>query len=198
MGADFGLPGVEFTRSAHVCALYFGEAERDDILLPFLRSGLRAGDKCVCIQAEAHNDTVLGQLGEAKQVDAYVSSGQLDLMPPGATYLRTRRFSKVDMLGFWTDALASATEAGFTFARAAGETDWAVSGTDLAEFIGYESELNRLVSAHDVAIVCLYDMALWGGRVVVDLLKTHPQLLMGGMLLENPHWLTPEEFRATQ
>ncbi|MET0805453.1 MAG: MEDS domain-containing protein, partial [Acidimicrobiales bacterium] len=99
MGADFGLPGVEFTRSTHVCALYFGEAERDDNLLPFLRPGPRAGDKCVCIHAEAHNDTVLGELGEAKQVGAYVSSGQFDLMPPGATYLRTRRLSKVDMLG---------------------------------------------------------------------------------------------------
>jgi hypothetical protein len=31
---------------------------------------------------------------------------------------------------------------------------------------------------------------------VVDLLMTHPKLLVGGMLLDNPYYLTADEFIA--
>jgi hypothetical protein len=45
-------------------------------------------------------------------------------------------------------------------------------------------------------ILCLYDLARLGGGMVVDLLKTHPKILLGGLVLENPHYLTPDELRA--
>jgi hypothetical protein len=42
----------------------------------------------------------------------------------------------------------------------------------------------------------MYDLERFGGGVVVDLLKTHPKLLLGGVLIDNPHALTPDEFRG--
>jgi hypothetical protein len=44
------------------------------------------------------------------------------------------------------------------------------------------------------AVLCLYDLAKVGGGVLLDLIKTHPRILMGGLLLENPHHLTGDEF----
>jgi hypothetical protein len=41
-----------------------------------------------------------------------------------------------------------------------------------------------------------YDLDAFGGGILVDLMKTHPKLLLGGMLLENPHALSPDEFLA--
>jgi hypothetical protein len=32
----------------------------------------------------------------------------------------------------------------------------------------------------------------------MDLLTTHPRLLIGGMVLENPHSLSPDEFLASR
>jgi hypothetical protein len=32
----------------------------------------------------------------------------------------------------------------------------------------------------------------------VDLLKTHPRLLLGGMILDNPDYMTPEELLAEE
>jgi hypothetical protein len=34
--------------------------------------------------------------------------------------------------------------------------------------------------------------------MMVDLIKTHPKLLLGGLLIDNPHYLSPDEFRATR
>jgi hypothetical protein len=37
-----------------------------------------------------------------------------------------------------------------------------------------------------------------GGSTMVDLLRTHPRLLLGGMVIDNPHYLTPDEFRLAR
>ena len=44
-----GLPGVAFTPGLHICAFYRGPTQRDELLLPYLREGLAAGDKCICV-----------------------------------------------------------------------------------------------------------------------------------------------------
>jgi hypothetical protein len=62
------------------------------------------------------------------------------------------------------------------------------------ELIGYESELNRFIPRYPQAFLCLYELNRFGGQIVVDLLRTHPQILLGGMVLENPHYSTPDEF----
>jgi hypothetical protein len=64
------------------------------------------------------------------------------------------------------------------------------------ELIGYESELNRFLPRYPQWFMCLYDLETFGGAILVDLLRTHPKLLLGGMLLENPHYLSPDEFLA--
>jgi hypothetical protein len=33
---------------------------------------------------------------------------------------------------------------------------------------------------------------------VMDVLKTHPKMLLGGSVVENPNYLTPDEFLAQQ
>ena len=41
---SMGIPGVgEIRPGAHICALYSGPAERDSLLFPFLREGIRGG-----------------------------------------------------------------------------------------------------------------------------------------------------------
>ena len=49
-GMDAGVPGVgTLERGTHLCALYSGPVERDDLLMPFVQAGLREGDKCLCL-----------------------------------------------------------------------------------------------------------------------------------------------------
>jgi hypothetical protein len=36
------------------------------------------------------------------------------------------------------------------------------------------------------------------GGILIDLLKTHAKLRLGGRLTENPYCLTPDEYLATQ
>ena len=43
-------------------------------------------------------------------------------------------------------------------------------------------------------MLCLYDLRRLGSGVLLDLMRTHPRILLGGLVLENPHYLSDDEF----
>ena len=45
-------------------------------------------------------------------------------------------------------------------------------------------------------MLCLYDLDRFSGEVMVNIVKTHPQVLIQGILVENPYYLGPDEFLA--
>jgi hypothetical protein len=196
----FGIPGVSVQPGDHVCAFHRGPSERDEVLLPYLRAGLHAGQKCICIVDAIDPSVLLTRIGDGIDVDGCVASRQLDLHTSQDTYLRDGGFSTQRMLDFWESNVADAMSSGrFSFSRGVGEMSWALRempGVD--SLIDYESMLNRFVPRYPQLVLCLYDLDRFGGDIVVDLLKTHPKMLLGGMLLENPYYLTPDEFLATR
>ena len=192
----FGIPNVSFETGDHICGFYRGRAERDEILFPYLRAGLEAGDKCTCIVDETDPGVVVAGVNVADSI----SSHQLEVQRSTDTYLLDGHFSTQRMISFWETAVAEAmSNHGFHFARSVGEMTWSlrdVPGVD--ELAGYESELNRFTPRYPQVILCLYDIDQFGGSIVVDMLKTHPRVLLGGMVLENPFYLSPDEFLATR
>jgi hypothetical protein len=100
------------------------------------------------------------------------------------------------MMAFWEDVVGTAMNGGrFDFARSVGEMTWSlgdIPGVD--ELVGYESKLNSFMPRYPQVILCLYDLDRFGGGIMVDMLKTHPKVLLGGMVLDNPNYLSPDEF----
>jgi hypothetical protein len=180
----------------HVCGFYRGVSGRDEIMLPFLINGLQAGDPCICVVHATEPSAVLDGLSADVDVEAHLASQQLDVQPSSETYLREGRFSMSEMVQFYEDFVSAATATGGV-ARVTGEGAWALEGhPGVEQLIDYESEINRMVKRHPQMILCLYDLDLFDGSMIVDLLKTHPKIMLGGLLIENPHYLTPDEFRA--
>ncbi len=190
-----GLNGLSIPPGTHICALFRGIPERDEIMVPFLLEGLRAGDKCTCI-IDHGVVNVRDTLGEHLGGSAH----QLDIQPSKDAYLRRGAFSTQDMLDFWDESIGAAlNEQGFPFARSAGETTWTLTELpDLNDFLTYEAELNRFVPRYPQVILCLYNLDRFGGEILVDILKTHPKVLMGSTILENLYYLEPDEFLASR
>src|SRR6267378_4434297 len=90
---EFGVPGIALEPGDHICALYVSQRERDQIMLPFLRAGLRAGHKCFCVVDSSPTSQVLKDIGDDAATLASLSDHQLELFTAGETYLRTRPFS---------------------------------------------------------------------------------------------------------
>src|SRR2546423_2837725 len=105
---DYGLPGAAVHRGDHICAFFFGVVERDSALLPYLRAGLRGGDRCICIVHASEPSVVLQCIGQDTDIDVhqFVESDQLDVRHANDAYLRTGGFSADAMLNFFNEFVA--------------------------------------------------------------------------------------------
>jgi hypothetical protein len=189
-----GIAEIGLVPGSHVCAFYRGDGDRDQLLIGYLSAGLTAGDKCICIVDSAgaakRLEALPGARGEPGPFD-----GQLDIHLPESTYLAHGEFNSSDMLMFWTDSMTKAEVEGYSFCRLVGEMTWALRDVPGVEhLIGYESELNRVTSSYPVVVLCMYDLDRFSGEVVVNVVKTHPQVLVQGILVENPYYIGPDEF----
>src|SRR3981081_4114994 len=86
---DPGLPGIEVEPGDHICCLYRGLRERDEVLLPYLTNGLTAGDKCICIVDASEPSEVLASLPPEADARARADAEQLELRRASETYLRS-------------------------------------------------------------------------------------------------------------
>jgi hypothetical protein len=195
---DSGLAGVDLAPGDHVCAIYLGRQERDDIVLPYLRAGLRDGDKCLCIIDSSPLGDLLDRIGDKREIERYMASKQLEIHTASEAYLRKPPFSTEAMLDYWEATVGTAMRSGtYGFARVTGEMPCEMRLLpDRTEFFRYEGALNWFAPRYPQAILCLYDLERFGGGFLVDLLRTHPKLLMGGLILENPHFRAPEDLAA--
>ena len=194
LGRELSIPA-----GTHICALFRGIPERDQIMVPFLTEGVYAGHKCTCIIDDGVEAVRLA-LGGDGRAPANAASHQVDIRCSQETYLRRGRFSTQEMLDFWDDSVGAAlNEEGFRFVRSAGEPTWTLKDLPgLDDFLTYEAELNRFAPRYPQVLLCLYDLDHFGGEILVDILKTHPKVLMGGTVLENLYYLEPDEFLATR
>ncbi|MHB1434396.1 MAG: MEDS domain-containing protein [Streptosporangiaceae bacterium] len=182
-----GIDEIGLLPGSHICAFYRGEDARDRLLEAYLGTGLRAGDKCVCI---VDSDRTASRLSE--RLPSGRPGSQLDLHQPETTYLAGGSFTTGRMLQFWTDSIARAEREGYLFCRLVGEMTWALrDAPGVDQLAHYEFELNRVTATSPVIVLCLYDLDLFGGEVVVNIVKTHPQVLVQGILVENPYYLGP-------
>lgn len=182
----------------HLCGFYYGDDERDALLLPFLREGLRAGDKCVAVVDSMTPETLLHEVSEGLDEGALREGDQLELYDAAQTYLRRGTFDAEEMIAFWEQgARANQAQARYSFARVVGEMSWLERvPTPREQVLRYESWADGFAAQFDHAILCMYDLQRLGSGILVDLLRTHPKLLLGGLVLENPHHIPHDERAA--
>jgi hypothetical protein len=195
---ELGLPGVNVDPGDHICALYWGRTERDQLISAFVRAGLRGGAKCLCLIDTDDPAQVLD--GISDNVSALITSRQLEVSRTMDAYLRDGRFTAESMIDYLEHTMAGVMADGrFDHIRVVGEMSWVLRHPPGAgDLIRYESALNRFSPRYPQVLMCMYDLVRFGGGVVLDLLRTHPRLLMGGMILDNPHYLSPDELEASR
>ena len=179
----------------HLCGFYYGDDERDALLLPFLRGGLQSGDKVLAVLDSTPVDRVVAEVTTGMDADALLASGQLELYGSTQTYLRGGSFDPDRMIAFWEQmAVDNSAAESFGFARVVGEMSWLERAPAPREdVLKYESWADGFATRFEHAILCLYDLRRLGSGILLDLMRTHPKLLLGGLVLENPHHVATDQ-----
>lgn len=144
----------------HFCQFYRDVAQLLDLVAPYIAEGLRNGEGCFWVfPTSVKSDVARGALSRVlKDVDAYLHSGQLELMSHPDWYLdragRLKSFE--DIAGALLQKQDQALAKGFRFLRAAGDAGW-VSGTEQSkDFIDYEMKVNAAIGSTKIAAICTF------------------------------------------
>jgi hypothetical protein len=190
------INGLQAQAGDHICAFYRGREERDRLIVPFLQEGIRSGDFCLCITgSKDHRRLERSVLDGAGGAD----SDLLQMEDAEETYLggADGSFSADRMLAFWsTWGEELFDRQGRKFARATTDMGWAETvfdGRVIDDFMAYEVQATRYARSYPQVAVCLYDLDKFRGNVIIPALKVHPKVFFGGMLLENPYYVDPDD-----
>jgi hypothetical protein len=190
------LAGSQLGEVRHVCAFFNSADEEYRVLLPFIKDGFDCGDKAVHVINPGQDQNHLRRLAAAGiDVAAARQTGQFELRSSTETYLSDGHFDQDRMLGFFEQLASGNAGGGFPLSRIVCHMDWATEDRphvdDLVEF---ESRVNEVWRRHDDVVICTYDLAKVGGDTVIDIMRTHPMIIIGGILQHNPFFVPPEEF----
>ena len=193
---SISLAGSVLESPRHVCALFNSDEEEYRVLLPFIQSGLECGDKAIhVINPDQHGAHVERLASAGIDAAAAQRTGQLELRANTETYLHDGRFDPDRMLKVFETLAGGDPERGFPLSRIVCRMDWAADGrTHVDNLIEFESRVNDLWSRHDDAVICTYHLSQFNGDSIIDILRTHPLVILGGMLQHNPFYIPPEEF----
>ena len=183
-------------KSRHICAFFNSDDEEYRVLLPFIKDGFERGDRAVHVVDPARRTDHLRRL-EAAGIDwaAAQRTGQLELRSNAETYLRDGRFDKDRMVEVFERFASGGARSAFPVSRIVCHMDWAVEDrSHLDALVEFESRVNDVWARHDDAVICVYDLSKFGGATVLDMVRTHPLVIIGAILQQNPFFVPPDEF----
>jgi hypothetical protein len=189
------LAGSTLTHSCHVCAFFHNKDEEYQVLMPFIQEGFEKGDRAFHIVDQKRRTEHLKRLQqEGIDITGAEANGQLEVMHWEDTYLKDGRFDQHLMIETLLEALSSNKAPPGKISRNIANMEWALEelpGVD--DIIEYEARLNQaLPDGHD-PVICTYDLSKFDASVVIDIMRTHPMVIIGGILQENPFYIPPED-----
>jgi hypothetical protein len=124
------------------------------------------------------------------------SSGQLKVCGWNEAHLDPAgHFDQHRMLALIQEELKLGVTQGFGVSRAIGHMEWALEERPgVEDLVEYEARLNYILPKYRDPVICVYDIAKFSGDVIIDILRTHPMVIIGGTLQENPFFVPPDAF----
>src|SRR6202035_6074082 len=191
------LAGVDLAGRNHVCAFFNTIDEEHRVLGSFYKDGLDRGEKAAHIVDPANREEHLKRLAEAGiNVQQTMDTSQLEVVPWTDAYVRDHRFDQDAMLALVENLIQSGAAAGYPLARLVGHhMDWLFLDKPATyNLVEYEARLNHVLSKYDDPAICNYNPFKFGATVAMDIMRTHPLVIIGGLLRDNPFFGSPEQF----
>lgn len=189
---DMRLAGAKLEDHRHICAFFNSQDEEYNLLLPFIKEGLERGEKAFHIV-----DPKLQQAHRQRLEDVGINIGdleqrkQLEIRVWENAYLRSNdSFDQHDMLALIDEVLTNGKQEGFPLTRLVAHMEWSLQDRPgVKDIVEYESRLNNILTKHTDPVICVYDLAQFGAGAIIDILRIHPMVIIGGILHENPFYV---------
>ncbi|HNT73616.1 MAG TPA: MEDS domain-containing protein [Anaerolineae bacterium] len=183
----------------HICGLYETEAERDAIVMGYLHQGDMAHDLQLYCPVERTADdfvTMYSALypdcaAHLQDTHCFQMHSAREFYYPDGIFSPWVMDAKLN--AFYTESQAH----GPRNVRATAEMAWALEAIPGVEHLmAYESRLNYFIPGKPWISICLYNVTKFSGTTIMDVLRTHPYAISGGVITENPYYQDPDLWLA--
>lgn len=188
-------PNALKDENQHICAFFNGMDEHYRVLQSFIKDGFDRGDKAFHLVDPKRRDDHLTRLADAGiDVEEATASGQLEVHPWEDGPLHGERFDQDTWLAGFEEVLQSGQESGYAKTRFLAQMEWAlVDLPGIDDMIEFETRVNYVVPKYDHPVICSYDLSKFDASTVMYALRTHPVVIIGGLLQENPFYVHPDQ-----
>jgi DcmR-like sensory protein len=195
MAQQLHLATEALGRHRHLCAFFSSQEEQYEFLMPFVREGLEQGERGFHIVDPARVHEHRAQLETSGiPVDTLEREGRLEVRAWQDAYLRSERFDQRAMLSLIEEVLQDGAARGTPLTRLVANMEWALLDKPGVEnLVEYETRLNYVLPKYKDPVICTYDISKFSADVLIDVLRTHPVAIVGGLVHENPFFVPPDE-----
>jgi hypothetical protein len=189
------LAGCQLGDCRHVCAFFVTAEDEYRTLLPFVHEGLDHGERSVSVVPKARKDHIGRLRTSGIDVESAVARHQLQVLYSEDTYMRDGRFDQDAMLARLPGLLEEGRTFGYAKTRLVAHAEFVLAEEMNARaFVEYEARLNDVLPRYPDIVICTYDLGQVGAVSAMDALRTHPMVIIAGVLRRNPHYVPPELF----
>jgi hypothetical protein len=189
------LAGCPLGDCRHVCAFFVTPDDEYRTLLPFVREGLDRGERSVAVVPGSRDDHIGRLRASGIDVESILARQQLQVLRSEDTYTRDGHFDQDVMLARLPGLLNAGRELGYTRTRLVAHAEFVLADEAGAHaFAEYEARLNDVLPYYPDIVICTYDLGQVGAASVVDALRTHPMIIIAGVLRQNSFYVQPDVF----
>ena len=189
------LFGEHLDEGMHICTFFHTSEERYRVLMPFICEGMEQGDRAFHIVNPALRREHAQRIAEAGIDTARAEvEGQLEIIGWDDTYLRNGSFNRNAMLSLLPTLLNKGRNRGFPITRFIADVAWVLNTPGaLNQLLEYECRVNLALPKAGDIVICSYDLDRVDAAMVIAAMRTHPIVLIGGIVQRNPFYVPPEE-----
>ncbi|HEX2060436.1 MAG TPA: MEDS domain-containing protein [Thermoanaerobaculia bacterium] len=179
------LAGVAVGDRRHIGAFFASDAERYEVLGPFVAEGLARGEKAFhIVNGPEHHAHLARLMAAGVELGDAPRQRRWELLRWEDFYLVDGHFDQHATI----DRIQNAVD-GFPVTRLVAFMEWALQPKPgVKDIVEYESRLNDVIPTHSNVVVCAYDLARFDGRTIIDVMRVHPAVIVGGSLYDNPFY----------
>jgi len=173
----------------HICAFFRDQAEEYKALLPFIKRGLEIRNKVLLMVDPRLRKEYLHKL-ERAGIDANSAAvrKELEVMAWGGG-LRNNHFDRRAMLSQIEDVLKSRRSQGFSTTRIIAHMEGFLG----EYFIDSMVTLHSVLEKYNDLFMSVYSTSELDVGVMLDILRTHPAVMISGIMQRNPFFVPPTE-----
>lgn len=189
------LAGRTLKETRHICAFFNSREEQNKTLMPFFKEGLDRGEKIFhIVDPRLHDDHLAACRDGGIDVDDAEKTGQFEVCHWEDAYLKDGYFDGDRMIRTLEEVIERSRPK-YKLTRLMGNMEWALeTAPGVTDIVEYETKLNYILPKHPDPVICVYDLNKHSGSVVMDILRTHPMVIISGVLQENPLYVAPDVF----